>query len=435
MSHSPPNYIDGVPVKIAERFKPPPEFKLPHSIQQRLAASLPSEKPPYQFDLELHVLSRVTEWKNMRLLEADKRHDRMRQRDQEQLVRLENEQKKKLNEVDYPNIQEDLSDPEDEKALKTVTGLATSQHNQFHVINNFNSILTPTIVPDLANNKNKFDVCVNKLDTFLPLTQNVINKNHNFNYSDFENDTSSPFDAMEMKTINDFDILAQVLQQSATIVHSNEANNNNTNTCNIDVKTEEGQNEEKSAIVENKVPENSSPSVAGGNFQQNVYYANNYGQSYAAPATENFLLNNYGPYNQLKQPHYLFPINTQQQQQQQQPPNFYTTNYNSHQPYYFNNHLAAAHQPTTTVESNYAPHFNYTSNQQAFVPNSLKVTPGHFEHSVNPEEMVPPTKASSKSKSVPDIIQELDNEIRNSEMRRARNNSQTVPSYHSEGEI
>lgn len=46
----------------------------------------------------------------------------------------------------------------------------------------------------------------------LPSTDPVIKTSAHFNFSDFEADTSSPFDNMELKTINDMEELAHVLQ-------------------------------------------------------------------------------------------------------------------------------------------------------------------------------------------------------------------------------
>lgn len=60
------------------------------------------------------------------------------------------------------------------------------------------------------------------------------NPKSTFNFSDFENDTSSPFDNVELKTINDLEELAHVLQPEAksnsstpaTYQYSNLKNNN-----------------------------------------------------------------------------------------------------------------------------------------------------------------------------------------------------------------
>lgn len=63
----------------------------------------------------------------------------------------------------------------------------------------YSSILTPVPISTPINN-----------------STNSINNSYFFNISDFEADTSSPFDNMELKTINDMEELAHVLQPTVT---------------------------------------------------------------------------------------------------------------------------------------------------------------------------------------------------------------------------
>lgn len=116
------------------------------------------------------------------------------------------------------------------------------------------------------------------------------------NLSDFESDNSSPFDNMELKTINDMEVLASILTSD-----NNTRNNNNNN-----IDKELGKN---GLALNNKhnewghLPLNSYNNFAYSNLcyndtinaPKNVDFNYQYG---LYPASENFqIYNNYGPNN------------------------------------------------------------------------------------------------------------------------------------------
>nr|BAN20873.1 unkown protein [Riptortus pedestris] len=137
--------MDGIPVKISEKYKPPRKITLPASVQNKLNNEIKFEK--YDFKLEHFVVEK------MALL-------------REQKKAVENKGNR-----DSPvtlNLEENVSQ---------------------------NNILKP--VPILKSH-----------------VQNVSSNQQivgGFNISDFENDTSSPFDSVELKTLNDMEELAHVL--------------------------------------------------------------------------------------------------------------------------------------------------------------------------------------------------------------------------------
>ncbi|XP_067646936.1 myb-like protein F [Eurosta solidaginis] len=230
------NYIDRVPVKISEKFKPPPKlYQLPQVIANRL--QLPVEhydaSPHYDYDFQLErkVLAKIPEWRRMRQQDREARRERKERREQEHLFQIEAKNKEMLGAVTYPST-DDLSssdndsvscDKEDIQNKDTTTErkeIAEEAGVLLSKVNSFHTILQPTIISASNNDKFRF------LNNAAPLNLQSHNANKNgtmasvvkdvnaFNYRDFEEDTSSPFDTIELKTINDLDILAQVLHNT-----------------------------------------------------------------------------------------------------------------------------------------------------------------------------------------------------------------------------
>uniref|UniRef100_A0A182VRX9 UBA domain-containing protein n=1 Tax=Anopheles minimus TaxID=112268 RepID=A0A182VRX9_9DIPT len=265
MSHSPPNYMDGVPVKISERFKPPPKIVLPQGVVNRLNqydVAQVLHDSCYDGELEDTVLKRITEWKAVKERERYERKARLQAKEQERMRVIEQEQKRKLNQISYPNTDElssasDDNDPEGEgHAVVRATNGSDDDYEEendesapsgssdertnakpFDHMSQLSSILVPTVirnaVPSAVDAPASYPNVLVKA-TIIPKTaqsdmamppnatfgSNNNNNNNNYNkinYSDFENDTSSPFDNMELRTINDLDILAQVLKQNTTL--------------------------------------------------------------------------------------------------------------------------------------------------------------------------------------------------------------------------
>lgn len=152
-------YMEGVPVKISEKYKRPPVIRLPKNCNP--PAVLLDD---YDFRLERNVLAKLEDWKKAREEQAQKREER--------LERLKADEQLKPTSVD-----EQKSD---------------------------------VLLPTNASSADRVDI---RRD------QSAIN------YSDFETDTSSPFDNVELKTINDMEVLASVL--STQVQPSLPSNNNN----------------------------------------------------------------------------------------------------------------------------------------------------------------------------------------------------------------
>lgn len=387
MSQSPPNYMSGVPVKISERYKPPPKISLPQSVCQRLTTGeLSVLKLNYNLNLEENVLSRILEWKAVRVKENNDRRERIRSREEfsfKERREFEEKQKKLLTEVYYPSSDEEIEAIE----IKSPEQKFSTPQGHFSPPNRFDTILTPTVVPgSILNNK------------FTPLTchsSTVNNHLHSsndltkINYSDFEND-GSPFDNMELKTINDLDILAQVLNSTKL---QNISNNR----------------EEKIPVITNEIEDDLTDL---NNHQQLIEPNSNY-QFSTSPNNFNLFQPNQtvfhqpeyaSTFNHLNE-NFVPSVNNHHHSTTIPPVNYPDMSEN----YYYNQtyameYLNYGNQTTTTTKEQNLPQFS--------IGNNTLMT----------------TAAKSKSKSVPDILKELNDEISNSEMKRTRNNSQSITS-------
>uniref|UniRef100_A0A1B0CGX6 Putative histone methyltransferase complex subunit ash2 n=1 Tax=Lutzomyia longipalpis TaxID=7200 RepID=A0A1B0CGX6_LUTLO len=366
MSQSPPNYIDGVPVKISENYRPPPIISLPQPTRHRLERrEHPSVASDYDFALELSVLTKIREWRNLRDGQDTVRRERILVREQERRRVLEERQKALLTQVSYPSA-EDLSSEEDELPAETQIERHSTPQGHFSPPTNFDTILMPTVLPDARGSATTCqDAQRAPKSPYSALAK--------INYSDFESDTSSPFDNLELKTINDLDILAQVLKTTATI---EEAAANGETTTN------------------NEVP------PCGDFSAQSLAQV-----SYDTISTDIYSTPTVLPMEQPQYHHtyHAYPSSVYANNHLQQPASCYGQLV-SNGGYYYG--------------TNYAPVFTYT--QPVAQPEA-------------PPQNVPDRL---KSKSVPDIANELNNEVqRHSERRRIRNNSQTIASPCDEGEL
>ncbi|XP_012142241.1 uncharacterized protein LOC100882334 [Megachile rotundata] len=158
-------YMDGVHVKIAEAYKPPRKVCLPAAYNNKLPDV---SKLTYDFSLERSVLEKMTEWRNIRQANNKAKNARL------------DEKRKKEKKESSPPPPPPLPDTINQLPVNAPVPKAT--------------ILTPQPLSPPANDFQDH-VKTNGLD-----------------FADFDNDTSSPFDNMELKTINDMEELAQVLQ-------------------------------------------------------------------------------------------------------------------------------------------------------------------------------------------------------------------------------
>lgn len=244
-----------------------------------------------------------------------------------------------------------------------------------------------------------------------------IGNSNKINYSDFENDTSSPFDNVELKTINDLDILAQVLNLSTI------------------------------QSVDTPTPETSTESTSSDNtpIQQHVILPND--------NTENPTVAYEQPANGAANIGYGPAIANRTERLTEFPR--YASSYQSNENYYnFDNrnnqptqHLAntvdvlPSAAATTVIPNN---EFYYNYNSPAVGTNSYNLTNHNYSnahvvgYNMNNVDAALTTYSvatmmaghleKSKSKSVPDILKELNDELSNSEMKRQRNNSQSIAS-------
>lgn len=423
MSHNqnPSNMIDGVPVKISERFKPPPKISIPQSVIQKLNGSKEyGQNADYDFSLERNVLLKISEWKAVRQREKYESQERLRLSEERRIRLMEEKQKQMLNEVSYPST-EDLSIDYDENTSESHESDIKQTIYNFPVNPvNFDTILTPTIVPGLntSNQTNQNDSS-SLTRCYIPIYKkthtrnNSLNNKNKINYSDFENDTSSPFDNMELKTINDLDILAQVLNNTISLeTKVDNTNNEIINSATIESETVSPETNDNNIIIDNNVDDVASAIspipqttlIIPTEPQGNIHYPLNHNQ-HSFPQ-QNFLNyyngqfqnNIYHNYHHQPQQHLHRDLHHQQQL------NFIQNsishgasgnNYIDYQNSYYNpNNI---HHPTTSNAYN-----------------------AKCVQNTNDEKL--------KSKSVPDILKELNDNINDSEMKRIRNNSQTIQS-------
>lgn len=407
MSHSPPNYTDGVPVKISEKYKPPPEIHLTSKLLQQLSKTkVPvAFEDDYNFNLERKIISKTSEWINWRLKERTERQQRIHQRELNRQKRLDDEQKEKLNQVSYPsgdeltsscdedednNVNEATHSNNDQQSIPTVTEKPFSPSNF-----SSNTILMPTQVllqPEAKKSHRRY----------------ASNSSNKIDFSFFESD-ASPFDHLEMKSMNEMEELAKVLK--STTVENNESDenvlerNNSSESESSDHQKNNNNNVDVSAIpvtVENSLTLDGIPASSTTATVNNQLYYNN----------PQLLYNNYyyGATSGCNQTYYNATHFTAA-------PKHHLTS-----PYIMNHPQQPPQQPNNCYYTqNYAVnHMNYTP---AITGNNNNMACDDYNDKMD---------VASKSKSVPDIFKELNDELNNSQRRRIRNHSQNS---HKEVEI
>lgn len=443
MSQNHFNYMSGVPVKIAENYKPPKKLALTQSVSQRLSTSSSIttqilERCTYDFGLEQTVSAKMSEWQRVRERENCDRKDRMRSYQQERQCLFDAKQKQILTAVSYPST-DDLSSDEDgddsghgtssdasKSAVSVPTSTATPQSKgppqQFSPPNYFNSILVPTVMPGQEKTSVKQNVTSAKSPHY-----------SKFNFHEFENDTSSPFDSVELKTINDLDILAEVWNTSVAINNTNSSSKDNTPTGEDDTaatasssslsnNASVNQSSELHTQLPNQVYLNQTQN--SNRFQAATMNAQ-HDQTNCTPMnhsnvkttttttipsipTANRFYTNQIHYNHHIEPNQSYPLANQ---------TFNHTTINNNPSYTIGQH--------SYVASNYvSPTYAEQTTVMAMSNHNTATT-----NSMYGDKTVIPTTNSiqtkSKSKSVPDIMQEINTEIQNSQGRRVRNISQS----------
>ncbi|KAK7789779.1 hypothetical protein R5R35_012333 [Gryllus longicercus] len=236
------SYMDGVPVKIGEKYKPPRKVTLPLGFQHRLSYETASEE--YDFRLERSVLEKMGEWRSLRKAEADNRKERIKAHEDAWQKKLCEDVQKfsirsttgKFENVPPENSGASSISHSDPRVSSTIPSCLTyPESGPSHSISYTSASLTPTPnetfsnieVPSGPTNVQSIQTTPPhhnvqyphraSILTPVPFSQNSNSINSTksssqFNFSDFEADTSSPFDNMELKTINEMEELAHVLQ-------------------------------------------------------------------------------------------------------------------------------------------------------------------------------------------------------------------------------
>lgn len=204
------SYMDGIAVKISEHYKPPPRISLPITYAQRLSLNkqIQDNIPNYNFILETNVKEQIGALKNARNCITQRSQKRC------ELIKEERQRREELRQTEIEVKEQEVLNSE---IINTSTVTQTISNSLFiapetsQPYTSNSGILVPTQVSSYSN-----------ILTPIPLKYSVTasgNFNCNptdrspFNISDFEADTSSPFDNMELKTLNDMEELAQVLQK------------------------------------------------------------------------------------------------------------------------------------------------------------------------------------------------------------------------------
>lgn len=240
--------MEGVPVKISEKYIRPSRIELPYSVIESSRRSQSAlENINYYFKFEENVLGKLKELRSAKETKINERRHRLqlleeaKQKKLDAIAAAEAEEKLKqlsVSEVSYPSTEEISEISPDDRVEKTSHTIPREQETQ---------TVQPEVIP---NNDFSFPTCSNQqeppLDILQPIQvqsnyqQNSLlddpdplqnfkmqskavqippyyTKHHidNLTFKDFENDTSSPFDNVELKTINDMELLAQVLQKDS----------------------------------------------------------------------------------------------------------------------------------------------------------------------------------------------------------------------------
>ncbi|XP_013192042.1 uncharacterized protein LOC106136134 [Amyelois transitella] len=415
------DYMDGVPVKISEKYKRPPRIELPYSVSEcPLRAQSVVDSLKYCSTFETNVLSKLKELRRAKETKKTERRHRLqlleeaKQKKLDVIAAAEAEEKLKqlsVSEVSYPSTDEISALSPDEKAdtnpaesntkASPETVDVAAQEIQIPTTSNAPdpelNILQPIQVQSNYQQNSLLDDPdpLQEIKNSAKVTR-IQHYNHNIEtltYKDFENDTSSPFDNVELKTINDMELLAQVLQSqrdSGTSCHPQMFEPGYTTIPNCGSQAQlEGVTYLPNAYIEQPIH---GPGLM---YSPEHYPVSN---GYYVPENTCDNINMYMPNYQ-----YYVPANSYQGVD----PNYYnqiqptdisqvpTDSTFIPQPYYFHCPPSSIAYPSPNVTYNNTP--NQNQNQS---PSSVS------SHTVK-----------SRSRSVPDIVKELDEELASAKLR------------------
>ncbi|XP_063368049.1 uncharacterized protein LOC134656447 [Cydia amplana] len=425
------DFMDGVPVKISEKYKRPPRIDLPYSVHEcPLRAQNVVDNAVYCTQFETNVLAKLKELRSAKETKKNERKHRLqlleeaKQKKLDAIAAAEAEEKLKqlsVSEVSYPSTDEISAISPDEKTDKNC---------------DTTPVLEESPEPEPAGPEVTYQTCSNpepELNILQPIllqanypqnsllddpdplqeykTNNKIKKipqyNHNvetLTFRDFENDTSSPFDNVELKTINDMELLAQILQsqkESTTSCNPQQYFSEQTfaaPSCASQAQTE------GLAYLPNSYTEQQMQGPGLMYITPQHYPVSN---GYYVPADT--VCDNQMPMENMYMPNYQYYV----------PTNSYPAN-----PQYYNNPLPVSTDINQLQsESTFIPQPYYFHHYQ---PMPAQIPTENLVQDENKTNENTSTQIKSRSRSVPDIVRELNEEIMSARLRANERSSHNV---------
>lgn len=395
--------MDGVPVKISEKYKRPPRIELPYSLSEcPISAQNVVDSAKYCTTFEINVLAKLKELRSAKETKKNERRHRLqllqeaKQKKLDAIATAEEQERLKqlsVSDVSYPSTEEiSALSPDDRPDLNCdipaptdIASETTAHHMQYSVPANPADSQMNILQPVQVKSNNYQENCLMDDPISDPLQNlrlsskmKVAPYSHNvetLTFRDFEHDTSSPFDNVELKTINDMEQLAQVLQNQTEPSNDGSQQHPNVSESYYPVPYCSSQaNLEGATYMPNSYVEQPGPTPSMIYSPQQQYPTNGY---YIPADHESMYMQNYqyyvpGPYTM--DPFYQIPTSSDVQLSNGTPPMA---------PYY----CQYPQVPTS-----------YTPNTYTLPVENWEVPASH-------------NIIKSRSRSVPDIVKELNEEI------------------------
>ncbi|CAH0399321.1 unnamed protein product [Chilo suppressalis] len=429
------DFMDGVPVKISEKYKRPPVIELPYSVREcTIRAENAVENVKYCSTFEKNVLTKLKELRSAKETKKNERRHRLqlseeaKQKKLDAIAAAEAEEKLKqlsVSEVSYPSTDELSALSPDEKPEQCDVPIPCHDYTEVSEV-----IQSETLYASCKTQESHPDILQpiqvhanyphnNLLDDPDPLQElklsNKIAKMPQYSkvpqysnidtltYKDFENDTSSPFDNVELKTINDMELLAQVLQSQR----------DSTTSCHPQAFMPD----------QTYIPNcTSQPQVEGMTYVPNTFVE----QSMQEPSVM-YLPQHYPVSNG----YYVSPENTCDNTLPVDNMNMYMPNYQYYvptnpypvvDPTYYNNQLPTTSTGPIENGSTYIPQpYYFHVPQVPFAADNTAYNTIQNQNLQNIENQNLPSNSQStmksRSRSVPDIVRELNEELASAKLR------------------
>ncbi|XP_076304896.1 ubiquitin-associated protein 1 [Tachypleus tridentatus] len=210
-------YLEGVPVKIAEKFRPPRKVTLPLSFHPSF--SLSTLQDDYDFNLEQQVIEYAAKYK----LEKDVAEKVKTQKIASEIEQFTKNIAVAQSETDQIDQENGCEHPEksDPSQIRYSVNACSSPNKTFYQSRYVNS--TEDSVSQQSPISNLLEPApILQPQRLLPPealenkpTESINNQSKRLNLADFESDDFSPFDYMELKSINELEELNTVFQGMA----------------------------------------------------------------------------------------------------------------------------------------------------------------------------------------------------------------------------